>query len=106
MKSLSIGLCLLCTALAVFLIAAVELDRSTGKLHRNPPPPLASSSPVDPCSVNNGWHIPVDIEDEYSDEGCARFAWDTFIAVNWPLLGNGATGEPNQELSICDAGGE
>ena len=64
--------------------------------------PRTATQTSSPCSLSTGWSIPVDVEDATSDEDCARFAWDTFIALNWPHLEGGANGEPNKNESICD----
>ena len=64
--------------------------------------PRVATQTVTPCSLATGWSVPVDVEDETSDEECARFAWDTFVALNWPHLEGGANGEPDKNTSICD----
>ena len=64
----------------------------------------ARAAVTDPCSLATGWRIPQDVS-EITDDLCARFAWDTFIAFNWPRRADGFGGEPDKTISICDTNG-
>ncbi|MEE2907945.1 MAG: hypothetical protein VX527_08955 [Planctomycetota bacterium] len=58
----------------------------------------------DPCDLTeDGWLMPMDLDEGASNEEWLRFGWESFIAMNWPHQPGGQGGEPNKNLSICDS---
>ena len=51
------------------------------------------------------WIYPAEAEDTTDPESWLRFAWDGFIALNWPQLDGGQPGEPDTSTTLCDSPG-
>ena len=67
--------------------------------------PLAAQT-VDPCDpASEAWIYPAEASDIDDPVSWARFAWDGFVAVNWPQLEGGSPGEPDTGVTICDLPG-
>ena len=61
---------------------------------------------VDPCNpASQAWIYPAEAADTSDPVSWARFAWDGFIALNWPQLEGGSPGEPDTGVTICDLPG-
>ena len=58
------------------------------------------AGPCDPSS--EPWIYPAEAVDTTDPVSWARFAWDGFVALNWPQLEGGAPGEPDTSVTICD----
>ena len=58
------------------------------------------AGPCDPSS--EPWIYPTEAVDTTDPVSWARFAWDGFVALNWPQLEGGAPGEPDTSVTICD----
>ena len=55
-----------------------------------------------PCDLSNEpWIYPAEAEDVTDPVSWARFAWDGFVALNWPQLEGGQPGEPDTNADIC-----
>ena len=58
---------------------------------------------VAPCDpLNEPWIYPAEATDINDPVSWARFAWDGFIALNWPQLEGGQPGEPDTSVTLCD----
>ncbi|MAJ47557.1 MAG: hypothetical protein CMJ57_09565 [Planctomycetaceae bacterium] len=53
--------------------------------------------------TNQPWIYPVEAEDLTDPDSWARFAWDGFVALNWPQLEGGQPGEPDTNATLCDS---
>ena len=63
----------------------------------------AAATPPAPCDpVSEAWIYPSEAEDIDDPVSWARFAWDGFVALNWPQLDGGSPGEPDTGVTICD----
>ena len=66
--------------------------------------PVDAGDVPDPCDpASRAWIYPTEARDVDSAVSWAEFAWDGFIAVNWPQLEGGEPGEPDSSRTICDA---
>ena len=58
---------------------------------------------VAPCDpADEPWIYPAEATDTTDPVSWARFAWDGFIALNWPQLEGGQPGEPDTSATLCD----
>ena len=92
-------ICLICL-LAVFL-AGMVIGISVNAYAVPSNPSGGSENICDPAS--QAWIYPIDAEANASDDRWARFAWDGFVALNWPKKIGGAPGEPDENTTICDS---
>ena len=53
--------------------------------------------------ANQPWIYPVEAEHIHEVDSWARFAWDGFIALNWPQLDGGQPGEPDTSTTLCES---
>ncbi|MBC23176.1 MAG: hypothetical protein CMJ32_04585 [Phycisphaerae bacterium] len=61
--------------------------------------------PLDPCDPSGTpWIYPVDAAGIDQPDRWERFAWDGFIAMNWPHLVGGSPGQPDPDKSLCEPG--
>ena len=61
---------------------------------------------VDPCNpASQACIYPAEATDTSDPASWGRFAWDGFIALNWPQLEGGSPGEPDTAATICDLPG-
>lgn len=63
--------------------------------------PLGDDGPCDPA--NEAWIYPAEAVDTTDPVSWARFAWDGFVALNWPQLEGGQPGEPDTTTTICES---
>jgi hypothetical protein len=57
--------------------------------------------PCDPAT--EPWIYPTDAVNVDDPVSWARFAWDGFVALQWPQLEGGSPGEPDTTASLCEA---
>ena len=79
------------------VITSVAISLSGAAVASTPP------APCDPAS--EPWIYPREADNVDSAESWARFAWDGFVAINWPQLEGGSPGEPDTGVTICDTPG-
>ena len=63
--------------------------------------PAGDDGPCD--SDREPWIYPVEAEELSDPDSWARFAWDGFVALNWPQLEGGQPGEPDTETTLCES---
>lgn len=79
---------------------------SFSMLAASPLAQLGIAQGVDPCDpASQAWIYPSEAADIADPASWARFAWDGFVALNWPQLEGGSPGEPDTAVTICDLPG-